>query len=94
MKHTSPIRHPAQISLKPAGRSESSVLSISKPESRPESSVERKRPFVEDFNIEHSCSSVTVALKAFSAGSEIGEQSKSKNQAALSMNTPTCVYLG
>jgi len=90
MKHKSPIRHSIEISLKPAGRPEGAVLSIS----RPESATAKKRTFVEDFNMEHSCSNVTVALKAFSAGSDAGEQARSRNPAALSMNTPSCVYLG
>jgi hypothetical protein len=94
MKHRSPIRHSAQISLKQAGRLEGAILSNSKPESMPESRAGRKRPFVEDFNMEHSCSNVIVALRAFSAGSESGEQAKSRNPALLSMNTPSCIYLG
>jgi hypothetical protein len=94
MKHRSPIRPSVEISLKPAGRPDGPVLSISKPESRTESTTEKKRPFVEDFNMEHSCTTVTVALIAFSAGSDAGEQAKSRNPAALSMNTPSCIYLG
>jgi hypothetical protein len=94
MNHRSPIRRSSQALLKPAGRPEGPVISIPEPESRPESRTERKRTFVEDFNMEHSCSNVTVALRAFSAGSESGEQAKSRNPALLSMNTPTCIYLG
>jgi hypothetical protein len=33
-------------------------------------------------------------LRAFSASSESGEQAKSRNPAMLSMNTPSCIYLG
>jgi hypothetical protein len=94
MNHRSPIRRSTQISLKPVGRPEGSAISVSKPESRPESRAERKRPFVEDFNMEHTCSNVTVALMAFSAGSDPGEQARSRNPALLSMNTPSCIYLG
>jgi hypothetical protein len=94
MKYQSPIRHSIEISLKPAARPDGPVLSISKPESRPEFTTEKKRTFVEDFNMEHSCSNVTVALKAFSTGTDAGEQSRSRNPTALSMNTPSCVYLG
>jgi hypothetical protein len=70
------------------------VLSISKPDSRPESRAEKNRPFLEDFNMEHSCSNVTVALRSFSAAGDPGEQAKLRNPAMLSMNTPSCVYLG
>jgi len=94
MKHRSPTRHSAQISLQQASLPEGAMLSISRPQSMPQSSPEGKRPFVEDFNMEHSCSNVTVALRAFSAGSESGEPAKSRNPAVLSMNTPSCVYLG
>ena len=94
MKHPSPLRRSAMITLQKAGRPEGAVLSVSRPEPRPESLSERKRPFLEDFNMEHSCSNVTVALRAFSAASESGEQARSRNPAALSINTPTCVYLG
>jgi hypothetical protein len=94
MKHRSPIRHSAQISLQQAGRHEGALLSISKPQSMSESRAERKRTFLEDFNMEHSCSNLTVALRAFSASSESGEQAKSRNPAMLSMNTPSCIYLG
>jgi hypothetical protein len=94
MKHKSPIRHSIEISLQPVGQPDGPFLSITRPESRTESTTEKKRPFVEDFNMEHSCSNVTVALIAFSAGSDAGEQARSRNPAALSMNTPSCVYLG
>jgi hypothetical protein len=94
MNHRSPIRRNTQISLKPAHRSEGSVFSMATPDSAPESMAERKRPFVEDFNMEHSCSNVTVALRAYSAASDAGEQGRSRNPAALSMNTPSCIYLG
>jgi len=44
--------------------------------------------------MEHSCSNVTADLISFSAGSDQLEQLKSRNLNALSMNTPSCVYLG
>jgi hypothetical protein len=94
MKHRSPTRHSAQISLKQASRPAGAVISISMPDSRPEAWAEKQRPFLEDFNMEHSCSNVTVALRAFSAASEPGEQARSRNPAMLSMNTPSCIYLG
>ena len=53
-----------------------------------------KRAFVEDFNMEHSCSSLTVKLKAFSAAAEAMDSSVSRNSYGTSMNLPSCVYLG
>jgi hypothetical protein len=53
-----------------------------------------KRAFVEDFNMEHSCSSITVKLKAFSAAVEAMDSSVSRNPHGASMNLPSCVYLG
>ncbi|MGO9337538.1 MAG: hypothetical protein ACLPY1_08535 [Terracidiphilus sp.] len=94
MEHRSPNRHSAQISLQPAGRANAAMLSIAKSDSKPESRPEMKRPFFEDFNMEHSCSNVAVVLRAFSAAGDSGEQNKLRNPAALSMNTPSCIYLG
>jgi hypothetical protein len=70
------------------------AVAAARTESRPESRSDRKQPFLEDFNMEHSCSNVTVALRAFSASSDPGEQSKSRSINALTMNTPSCIYLG
>jgi hypothetical protein len=52
-----------------------------------------KRAFVEDFNMEHSCSNLTVKLKAFSVAVEAMDSSASRNPHA-STNLPSCVYLG
>jgi hypothetical protein len=110
MNHRPPLRRSTQISLQPVSRLDGPfdgslqgpVLSISKPEPKPESRLEsrfeskpeRKRPFIEDFNMEHSCSNVTVALRAFSTTGDSLEQAKSRNPAILTMNAPSCVYLG
>ena len=93
MKHRSPVHHSAQISLKQASRHDGVALSISKPDSRPESRAEKNRPFLEDFNMEHSCSNLTVKLKAFSVAVEAMDSSASRNPHA-STNLPSCVYLG
>jgi hypothetical protein len=89
-----PIRLAAQISLKPGGQHAGAQVSPVRPESRPESRSDRKRPFLEDFNMEHSCSNVTVALRAFSVSSDPVEPGKSRSISALSTNTPSCIYLG
>jgi hypothetical protein len=44
--------------------------------------------------MEHSCSNVTVKLKAFSAAAEAMDSSVSRNSYGTSMNLPSCVYLG
>jgi hypothetical protein len=53
-----------------------------------------KRAFVEDFNMEHSCSNITVKLKAFSAAAEAMDSSVSRNSYGPSSSLPSCVYLG
>ena len=53
-----------------------------------------KQAFVEDFNMEHSCSNVTVKLMAFSAAAEAMESSASRNPYGSSINLPSCVFLG
>ncbi|HEY6848151.1 MAG TPA: hypothetical protein VI320_18365 [Terracidiphilus sp.] len=53
-----------------------------------------KRAFVEDFNMEHSCSNITVKLKAFSAAAEAMDSSASRNSYGSSSSLPSCVYLG
>jgi hypothetical protein len=53
-----------------------------------------KRAFVEDFNMEHSCSNITVKLKAFSAAVEAMDSSASRNSYGASIGLPSCVYLG
>ena len=94
MNHRSVNQGATQTSPSQRGIPERAGISRIKLESGSKSGSERERPFLEDFNMEHSCSNVTVALKAFSAGSDAGEQARSRNPAALSMNTPSCVYLG
>jgi hypothetical protein len=59
-----------------------------------ESMTESRRPFVEDFNMEHCCSGVTAALMAFSANSDSAEAGASRKAYAYPINPPSCVYLG
>ena len=54
----------------------------------------RNSTFLEDFNMEHSCSSVSVKLKAFSAAAEAMEMGASRNSYNPAKSLPSCVYLG
>jgi len=56
-----------------------------------ESSGKPRQAFVEDFNMEHSCSNVTVSLRAFS---DAQDSATSRSRFAHSLNSPSCVYLG
>jgi hypothetical protein len=90
MNHRSVNRRASQKSPRPADRPEGTGFSKNKLESK----TERKQPFLEDFNMEHSCGNVTVALIAFSAAVDSMESGTSRNQHAYSVNVPSCVYLG
>ncbi|HEY1902685.1 MAG TPA: hypothetical protein VGG56_09660 [Terracidiphilus sp.] len=89
MNHRSVNRRASQKSPRQADRPEGTGFST-----KLESKTERKQPFVEDFNMEHSCGNVAVALIAFSAAADSMESGTSRNQRAYSMNVPSCVYLG
>jgi hypothetical protein len=82
MNHRSMNRSTAQNPLQPA--------SSRNPKSRPEPTVAARRPFIEDFNMEHCCSGVTAALMAFSASSDPAEAGTPRKAYA----PPSCVYLG
>lgn len=90
MNRRSPERHADTNSHKPTAQSP--VPGIPPP--RLNSTPERKLPFFEDFNMEHSCSNVTASLMAYSASREPHKQGKSRTVNALTMNTPSCIYLG
>jgi hypothetical protein len=55
---------------------------------------ERKQPFLEDFNMEHSSSNVAVKLIAFSAAAEAMEAATPRSGYGSSTNLPSCIYLG
>ena len=90
MNHRSVNRRSTQNSLRPAGRPDGAGFSMNNQESKSES----KRPFLEDFNMEHCCSGVTAALRTFAASSDSAEPATSRNAYAHPKNPPTCVYLG
>jgi hypothetical protein len=56
--------------------------------------TESHQPFVEDFNMEHCCSAVSVALLAISADSNAMDPRIPRNPHAHPFNAPSCVYLG
>lgn len=87
MNHRIANRRGSQNPPKAAGRSDGTRISINKLETR----SERRQAFLEDFNMEHCRSTVSVALLAFSNGSDSVEPRKSFTQP---VNSPSCVYLG
>jgi hypothetical protein len=64
------------------------------PKSKHESESESNQPFLEDFNMEHCCSAVTVALLAASANVDSMDPRTPRNPHAHPFNAPSCVYLG
>jgi hypothetical protein len=52
------------------------------------------RPFVDDFDLEHSFSGVSVTLKAISASSEAVATAAPRKPRTYDMNSPNCVYIG
>ena len=74
------------------GRQTAANAGFSKPGTEAKSSA--NRAFVEDFNMEHSRSNVSVKLMAFSAPAEAMESGASRNSYGPSKTLPSCVYLG
>ena len=93
MNHRSGNRCATPSSSRQMGRAQGAGFSKTKLESRGESMNERQRPFLEDFNMEHSFSGVTVTLISVS-GSDPKETGSPRNPYAHSMTSPNCVYLG
>jgi hypothetical protein len=87
MNHRYAHRSATQISPSTNSRPETKSLSKCKTDSK----REMNRPFIEDFNMEHSCSAVTVSLIAFS---DSLESATTRNPYTQSASSPTCVYLG
>jgi len=90
MNHRSINRRAPQSSHRPAARPEGTGFS----RNTPESSGESQRPFVEDFNMEHSFSGVAVSSMTNSARSNSSESGTPRRGYAEPMNSLSCVYLG
>jgi len=90
INHRSVNRRTPQSSHRPSGRAEAPGFSMMMMDSKGEA----KRPFVEDFNMEHCFSGATLTLMAISASSDVAESSKPRSGYADLMNLPSCVYLG
>jgi hypothetical protein len=90
MNHRSVNQRSNQNPLRATHRTDGAIFS----NAGLESSSQKRQPFVEDFNMEHSCSNVAVALIAFSVSADSMEAAKSRNPFALPTNSPSCVYLG
>jgi hypothetical protein len=90
MKHRSSNLRTSQI---PAIRV--SHAAANKPtRNKPEPNSESNQPFLEDFNMEHCCSAVAVALIASSANVDSMDPRIPRNPHAHPFNAPSCVYLG
>jgi len=90
MNHRSVNRRVPQNSHRPVGRPEGTGFSRTTPELK----GERQRPFVEDFNMEHSYSGVAVSVITNSARSDSADSGTSRGGYADPMNSLSCVYLG
>jgi hypothetical protein len=53
-----------------------------------------QRPFVEDFNLEHSLSRISIAQIAISARAGVVKTSTPVKNYAYDLNSPNCVYIG
>jgi hypothetical protein len=80
------------VNHRTTGRATAANVGFSKSGTETKSSA--KQAFVEDFNMEHSSSNVSVKLKAFSATAEAMESGASRNSYVPSKALPSCVYLG
>lgn len=61
----------------------------------PESSNEKRQPFIEDFNMEHSSSYAAGGPRvATSAGSASRESAPTRSSYSQNQHSPNCVYLG
>jgi hypothetical protein len=90
MNQLSAHRHVSQKPPQPISRRTQPALSTS----RPESNAASTQPFVEDFNMEHCGSAVSVGLLAFSADADAMDPRSPRNPHAHALNAPSCVYLG
>jgi hypothetical protein len=84
-------RSPTQRAHQPAPTAGAHAESKAHISTKAESVGKARQAFVEDFNMEHSCSNVTVSLRAFS---DAADSATTRNKFAHSSNSPSCVYLG
>lgn len=90
MNHRSASRSATQRSPGPVGRSEAAGCSMGKPEFIRGS----QHSFLEDFNLEHSLSGVTITLFAISASADPAQSGLQRSTEARELISPSCVYLG
>lgn len=90
MNHRIISRRGPQGPLRQASRMDGAISSLGKLDGK----SDRRQAFLEDFNMEHCCSTVTVKLLAFSASADALEQASSRNPYSQPVNSPSCVYLG
>jgi hypothetical protein len=90
MNTQSSVHHVSQFPV----RRVSYAAAAKVPRNKPESNSESHQPFVEDFNMEHCCSAIAVALIASSANVDSMDPRTPRNPHAHQFNAPSCVYLG
>ena len=90
MNHLSVSRNTSQHSLRPVGRPKSAGFSKIKPEL----TRANQRAFVEDFNLEHSFSDLSIVQIAISASADLAVHATPGSRRAYDRNSLNCVYIG
>src|ERR1019366_5944604 len=88
--HLSVRRDKVQHSLRPVCHTEGT--NFSEMESRLASA--NPLPFVEDFNLEHFFSGISITQVVISASSDFTEPRTPRNPSACDLSSPNCVYIG
>jgi hypothetical protein len=82
------------------GKSQPLSRLVGNPEETGNSKIElglrraNERPFVEDFNLEHSLAGASITQITISASAGFLESAKPGNSHAYKLNSPNCVYIG
>jgi hypothetical protein len=90
MNHLSVSRNTSQHSFRPVGHPKSADFSKIKPEL----TRANKRTFVEDFNLEHSFSDLSIVQIAISASADLAVHATPGSHRAYDRNSLNCVYIG
>jgi hypothetical protein len=89
MNHRIVERSGVQNPLLPTGHTNGTVSSAIKPNARGENKIS----FVEDFNMEHSASGISVTWLS-AAASDSARPGRSRSARAHQKSAPSCIYLG
>jgi hypothetical protein len=88
--HPSVSRNTRRHSLRPVSHPERTGFS----KIEPGLTRDKTASFVEDFNLEHSFSGVSITLLAISASSDFVESGTIGDPSAYDLHSPNCVYIG